>query len=131
MGEEIRRSPHVLLVDDEEVFRDTLVKVLAARGLVARTAASGQEAIAALDSQAPDVVVLDLKMPGMGGLEVLQRIAAQRPHLPVIILTGHGTVEAGLEAVRDLAFDFLLKPVPVDRLVGVILAAAETGIGRP
>jgi len=116
-----------LVVDDEAVFRETLAKVLRSRGLVADSAASGSEALALLARQSADVVVLDLKMPGIGGLEALQLIAARHPRLPVIILTGHGTVEAGLEAVRELAFDFLLKPVPVDRLVSVILAAAETG----
>lgn len=127
MGEPTRPSPRVLVVDDEAVFRETLVKVLRSRGIASRAAASGSEALEVLADERTDVVVLDLKMPALGGLETLQLIAAQHPRLPVIILTGHGTVEAGLEAVRELAFDFLLKPIPVERLLSVILAAAEAG----
>ena len=118
--------PRVLLVDDEAIFRDTLAKVLRARGLAVRTAAGGEEALVALAAEAADVVVLDLKMPGLDGLATLHRLRENAPHLPVIILTGHGTVDAGLTALTDLAFDFLLKPVSPDRLREVILAAVET-----
>ena len=127
MGETASSSPRVLLVDDEEVFRDTLVKVLCARGIAAHGVASAGEAQTFLATHRVDVVLLDLKMPGVGGIEALQRLVGQYPRLPIVIVTGHGTVEAGLEAVRELAFDFLLKPVPVDHLVSVIAAAAERG----
>jgi DNA-binding NtrC family response regulator len=123
-------SPKVLLVDDEEVFRTTLVKVLRARGIAAEGVASAGEAAEFLEHQNVDVVLLDLKMPGVGGIEALQHIAGKYPHLPVVIVTGHGTVEAGLQAVRELAFDFLLKPVPVDLLIRVVAAAAERGTQR-
>lgn len=118
-------TPRVLLVDDEEVFRKTLVKVLRARGMEVRDAPSGEEALTRLKESPADVVVLDLKMPGLDGIETLKRIVALRPDVQVVILTGHGTVQAGLEALSNLAFDFLQKPVGTDRLVEVILASVE------
>lgn len=123
MAEHIR----VLVVDDEEVFRGTLVKVLTARGMQVTGAPDGQTALAFLADNRVDVVVLDLKMPGLDGLEVLRRISQLSPRPKVIMLTGHGSVQAGLEAVRELAWDFLLKPVPADVLAQVIRAAAEAG----
>lgn len=118
-------TPRVLLVDDEEVFRTTLAKVLRARGMEVRDAPGGEEALARLRESPADVVVLDLRMPGLDGLETLKRIVALQPDVKVVILTGHGTVQAGLEALSHLAFDFLQKPVGTDRLVEVILASTE------
>ncbi|MEP0774896.1 MAG: response regulator [Acidobacteriota bacterium] len=123
MTEQIR----VLVVDDEEVFRDTLVKVLTARGMQVVGVPDGEAALAFLAAHRVDVVVLDLKMPGLDGLEVLRRIGQLSPRPRVVMLTGHGSVQAGLEAVRELARDFLLKPVPADVLAQVIRAAAEAG----
>jgi len=115
----------VLVVDDEQVFRDTLVKVLTARGMQVVAVPGGGEALAYLLEHRVDVVVLDLKMPGLDGLEVLRRIRQLSPRPKVIMLTGHGTVQAGLEAVRELAWDFLMKPIPADALAQVIRAAAQ------
>ncbi len=117
----------VLVVDDEQVFRDTLVKVLTARGMQVVAVPGGSEALAFLLEHRVDVVVLDLKMPGLDGLEVLRRIRQLSPRPKVIMLTGHGTVQAGLEAVRELAWDFLMKPIPADALAQVIRAAAQAG----
>lgn len=117
----------VLVVDDEEVFRDTLVKVLTARGLSVTAVPGGREALAHLAAEHTDVVVLDLKIPDLDGLQVLPLIAELSPRCKVIMLTGHGTVQAGLEAVRQWAWDFLLKPVPADVLERVIRAAAQSG----
>jgi len=119
--------PRVLLVDDEALFRETLAKVLRARGLEVRTAGSGAGAFDAIEAEPADAVVLDLKMPGLDGLATLRRLQEIAPGVPVIILTGHGTVDAGLTALDDLAFDFLLKPVSPDRLLEVILAAIAAG----
>lgn len=117
----------VLVVDDEQVFRDTLVKVLTARGMHVTAVPGGGEALTRLADEDVDVVVLDLKMPGLDGLEVLRRIGQLSPRPKVIMLTGHGSVQAGVEAVRELAWDFLMKPVPADVLARVIRAAAEAG----
>jgi DNA-binding NtrC family response regulator len=117
----------VALVDDEELFRETLAKLLRRRGLEVATAADGVAGIDLVRAMAPDVVVLDLRMPGIDGIETLKRIKATRPDTRVIMLTGHGSVESGVDALRAEAFDFLLKPVSPDQLVEVILAAVAAG----
>ncbi len=117
-------ATRVLLVDDEATFRETLAKLLRRRGLTVFTAASGEEAIERLAERNPDVVVLDLKMPGLDGLATLRRITELEPRAKVVMLTGHGSIDAGVEALRATAWDFLLKPVSPDQLVEVILAAA-------
>ena len=117
----------VALVDDEELFRETLAKLLRRRGLEVATAADGAAGVDLVRAMAPDVVVLDLRMPGMDGIETLRRIRGHRPDTRVVMLTGHGSVEAGVEALRAEAFDFLLKPVSPDQLVEVILAAVAAG----
>lgn len=114
----------VLIIDDETVFRDTLAKVLARRNIEAAVAAGGAEGLAHLAGAPCDVVVLDLRMPGMDGLQTLKRIHELRPGLPIILLTGHGTATAGLEAIREHAVNFLLKPVAPSRLILEIEAAA-------
>ena len=119
-----RPGLRVLLVDDEELFRETLAKLLRRRGLEVATASDGESALAVVQEQAPEVVVLDLRMPGMDGIETLRRIKRHRPDTRVVMLTGHGSVDAGVDALRAAAFDFLLKPVGPDQLVEVILAAA-------
>jgi two-component system, OmpR family, response regulator len=117
-------APRVLLVDDEEIFRETLAKLLKRRGLEVTTAPGGREALDLLAARPVDVVVLDLRMPGMDGIETLRRIAATRPEARVIILTGHGSVEAGVQALGASAYDFLLKPVAPEQLMDVVIAAA-------
>ena len=121
----------VLLVDDEETFRETLAKLLRRRGLDVATAANGEEGLERLVEHLPDVVVLDLRMPGLDGLATLIRINELRPGTRVVMLTGHGSVEAGVEALRGAAWDFLLKPISPDQLVEVILAAAGPQAGPP
>jgi DNA-binding NtrC family response regulator len=117
----------VALVDDEELFRETLAKLLRRRGIEVATAADGEAGVELVRAMAPDVVVLDLRMPGIDGIETLRRIREQRLDTRVVMLTGHGSVEAGVEALREEAFDFLLKPVSPDQLVEVILAAVAAG----
>jgi DNA-binding NtrC family response regulator len=123
-GSTDRSATRVLLVDDEATFRETLAKLLRRRGLIVFTAASGEEGLERLAEHGPNVVVLDLKMPGLDGLATLRRINERRPSTKVIMLTGHGSIDAGVEALRDAAWDFLLKPISPDQLVEVILAAA-------
>ncbi len=120
------RRIRVLVIDDEAPFRETLCKVLGRRGMDVIAAATGQEGLKKLAAQPVDVVVLDLRMPGIDGLTTLRMINDLEPNAQVIILTGHGTTEAGLEALRNRAFDFLLKPVATDQLVEIIESAALT-----
>ena len=113
MGESIR----LLLVDDEQAFINVLGKRLARRGVEATLAASGAEAIQRLRSSDFDVAVVDLKMEGMDGIELLGVFKKMLPKMPVIILTGHGSERAAREGVRQGAFDYLLKPCELDRLL--------------
>jgi two-component system response regulator AtoC len=116
----------VLVVDDEPTFRETLLKVLSRRGFQVSGAGTGEEALQLLTRQDFDVMVLDLKMPGMSGLEVLRQMPAVRPSTRVIMLTGHGTVADGIEAMTATAVEFMLKPVVVEELVLAIRAAAAS-----
>ncbi|MGD9124304.1 MAG: response regulator [Desulfarculaceae bacterium] len=110
-------SPKVLVVDDEIDFLDALVARLRIRGFEALGVADGQAALASLEDDLPEVVVLDLKMPGMDGMEVLRRIKSSYPQVEVVILTGHGSAEAGMEGLSLGAFAYLVKPVKLPQLI--------------
>jgi DNA-binding response OmpR family regulator len=107
----------VLLVDDEEEFATTLAERLSMRGLDVETALDGESALELMDADPPDVVLLDVLMPGMGGLEVLRRIRSISPGTQVILLTGHGSTRDGMEGMRQGAFDYLMKPLKIEELV--------------
>jgi len=113
----------VLVVDDEEEFLLTLAQRLRLRGIEAQTALDGEEGLRLLEMDPPDVVVLDVLMPGLGGLEVLQRMKLKEPRVPVILLTGKGTSKEGIEGMHLGAFDYLMKPVDVDELIQKIKEA--------
>ena len=108
----------VLLVDDEIPFVETMSKRLTKRNLSILKAYSGEEALERLGEQSKvDVVVLDLKMPGADGIQTLREIKKEHPLVEVIVLTGHGTVETGIDAMRLGAFDYLSKPCSIDHLI--------------
>ena len=107
----------VLLVDDETSFVETLKRRLTLRRLEVLTAASAAEALALLAEQEPDVVVLDVRMPGMDGIEATREIRRTHPTVEVILLTGHASLEASMEGMTMGAFDYLLKPVSIDELI--------------
>ena len=107
----------VLLVDDEKSFVDTLSKRLTLRRLEVSTAASAEEALIVLDSQPIDVIVLDVRMPGVGGIEATRMIRKAHPSVEIILLTGHASLEASMEGMTMGAFDYLLKPVSIDELI--------------
>lgn len=115
----------VLLVDDEEYYREALARRLIRRGLKVAEEAGGAAALERLAREAPDVVLLDVKMPGLDGLEVLRRIKAMRPLTEVILLTGHAHLETSITGLERGAFDYLLKPVPLEELVEKIHDAWE------
>jgi DNA-binding NtrC family response regulator len=107
----------LLLVDDEQEFVETLADRLRMRDLDARIARNGEEALSAVEREEPDVIVLDLKMPGIHGIEVLKRVKEAYPHVEVIILTGHGSKKDEEAATRLGAFDYVKKPADLDALV--------------
>jgi DNA-binding NtrC family response regulator len=108
---------NVLLVDDEEEFLETLVKRLKKRNLPVAGVSSGEKAIEYLKENSPDVVVLDMKMPGMNGLETLRQIKKQSPLVEVVMLTGHANVEVAIQGMELGAFDYLMKPMDIDELL--------------
>ena len=113
----------VLLVDDEEEFVKALAERLHMRDLRSDTVLDGEEALNYVEGQEPDVMVLDLKMPGINGMDVLRQVRKAYPNIQVIILTGHGSEKDEEEAKRLGAFDYLEKPVNLDVLVKKMKAA--------
>lgn len=119
-------QPRVLLVDDEVAFTAALEKRLRLRGVEARSAASGEAALACLEDGAVDVVVLDVKMPGMSGLDTLREIKRRHPEVEVIMLTGHASVDLAVEGMDEGAFDYLMKPADFDDLLYKIEDARQS-----
>ncbi len=115
----------VLIVDDEKEFRQLFVKRFSLRNLDVDSAGSGKEALEALGRKTFDVVVLDVRMPGMDGIETLKEIKKRHPGIEVIMLTGHGSVKSGIEGMSHGAFDYVLKPFKIDDLLERILKAHE------
>ena len=107
----------VLLVDDEQDFLETLSSRLEMRGLKVSAVTSGEQAVSEAKEQEYDAIVLDLSMPGIDGLETLKRIKADNPNAEIIMLTGHGSVASGVEAMKLGAGDFLQKPVELSELM--------------
>ena len=118
-------SIRVLVVDDERDFATAVVARLARRGFRASAVFGGREAIESVKETEYDAIVLDLKMPEMDGLQTLQAVREIDPHVEVIVLTGHGTVAAGIGGMQLGAADFLQKPVAIETLCTAIGAAAE------
>jgi len=110
----------ILLVDDEEEFVATLAERLQLRGMNAQIATNGEDALQLIESDPPRIIILDVMMPGLGGLEVLKRIKAQHPDIHVIILTGHGSTKEGIEGMRLGAADYLMKPINIEELIKIM-----------
>jgi len=108
---------NVLLVDDEEEFLQTLVKRLNKRQVQAAGVRSGKEALDLLNQTRADLVVLDVRMPGMDGIETLREIRKKHPLVEVIMLTGHASLEVAIEGMELGAFDYLMKPIEIDDLL--------------
>jgi DNA-binding NtrC family response regulator len=115
----------VLLVDDEQEFTRVLAERLEARGITVVTAESGRAALAEVEKERFDVLVLDYSMPEMDGIETLRRLKAGQPELQVIFLTGYATVQRGVEALKLGAMDFLEKPTDIQGLTKKIREANE------
>ena len=115
----------ILLVDDESDFRTTIAKRLMKRGMEVEQAGSGEESLAVLKDKPVDVVILDVKMPGMGGIETLHQIKENYPKIEVIMLTGHATTQDGVDGIKTGAFDYLTKPIELEQLLGKVRQAHE------
>jgi two-component system, NtrC family, nitrogen regulation response regulator NtrX len=110
-------KPRILVIDDETAIRDSMRMILEYEGYEVLSAPSGQEGIALVERESPDLVFLDIKMPSMDGLEALGRIKAVSDTIPVVIISGHGTVSTAVEATKLGAFDFLEKPLATERVL--------------
>ena len=126
----LNRSPHepaaaVLLVDDDDAFRRVMGVELQRRQFEVSTAACAGDALRHLGEHDPDIILLDLRLPDMGGLEALRQIRLKRPATDVIMLTGHGSLDDAVESIRNGAFDYVTKPCPLDELEIRIRRALE------
>jgi two-component system response regulator AtoC len=121
----VTRAPSILIVDDDEPFRHVLKTELERLGFRVEAAASGGEGLRALIAAAPDVVLLDLRLPDRDGVAVLREMRSLHPSSEVILLTGHGSIETAIESIRIGAFDYVAKPCPLDELEIRIRRALE------
>ncbi|MEK6193914.1 MAG: sigma-54 dependent transcriptional regulator, partial [Deltaproteobacteria bacterium] len=109
--------PSILIVDDEPSIRNSLGGLLSDEGFEVLTAANGYEALKAMDKDSPDLVLLDIWMPGIDGIETLKEIKKSNPYIQVIIITGHGTVDTAVKATKLGAFDLIQKPLSIDKVI--------------
>ena len=113
-------KPRILVIDDEAAIRDSLRMILEYEHYEFVGAASGPEGLAQVQRDPPDLVLLDIKMPAMDGMEVLRKLHATDPALPVVMISGHGTTATAVEAIRSGAVDFLDKPLSSERVIVTI-----------
>lgn len=119
-------SRKLLVVDDELLIRDLLYDHFAAKNYQITTAQSAEDALEILEREGEfDVVLTDLKMPGMGGLELIEHLKSDGGNIPVIIMTGFPSLETAIEALRKRVFDYVIKPFNINRLNAVVEAAIE------
>ncbi|MBQ9238301.1 MAG: sigma-54-dependent Fis family transcriptional regulator [Treponema sp.] len=116
----------VLIIDDEKNIREGLGTAFEMEGYTVRLAANGRDGLAVIANGGVDVVITDLRMDGISGEDVLRRVTAETPGIPVIVLTGHGSIDAAVDAMRSGAYDFLTKPINLDRLLLITKRALES-----
>jgi two-component system OmpR family response regulator len=124
-GDEGMEKFKLLIVDDEQDFLETIIKRLKARGIDVTGVESGYKALEVLEGRGPDVIILDVKMPGMDGIETLREIKKKHPLVEVIMLTGHASVESGIQGMQLGAFDYVMKPVALDELLEKVRQAYD------
>lgn len=112
--------PSILIVDDEPSILKSLHGLLTDEGFLVTTASNGYEALKIIDTESPDLVLLDIWMPGIDGIETLKEIKKESPFIQVIIITGHGTVETAVTATKNGAFDLIEKPLSIDKVIVAI-----------
>jgi two-component system, OmpR family, response regulator len=119
------RKLRALIVDDEVDYLETLVNRLKRRNIDVQGVESGNTALDLLSREEFDVVILDVRMPGIDGIQTLKEVKDRKPLVEVILLTGHGSVESGIQGMRLGAFDYVMKPVDIDDLLDKITQAYE------
>ena len=117
--------PRVLVVDDEKFIRDIIADFLGMEGYIVRTAEDGTSAVTELERARYDMVISDLKMPKMGGLDLLKEVARTHPDTLTVIMTGFGTVETAIDAMKRGAYDYILKPFKVEEIVHIVQRGLE------
>jgi two-component system, response regulator RegA len=115
----------LLVVDDDAAFRERLVKALAARGLSARGASDAQEALHLVRQSAPQAAIVDMRMPGTTGLDLVPQLLALSPQMQIVVLTGYGSIATAVEAVRRGAINYLSKPLDADQILGAFEASGD------
>jgi nitrogen regulation protein NR(I) len=117
----------ILIIDDDDQLRISFERLLKAEGYAVRMAASGEAGVRMIGESIPDLVVLDVRLPGMNGLETFSRIHEIEPKLPVIIMTAYGTTETAIEATKRGAFDYIIKPFDIPQMLATIRQALDAG----
>jgi len=125
------KRTRVLLVDDEEEFASTLAERLTLRGFEVSVAAGGNRALEFLRDAEVEVLIIDIMMPGMNGMELLRRVKDMRPWVEALLLTGKGATREGIEGMKLGAFDYITKPVDIEHLVEKINNAAKKSLRNP
>src|SRR5688572_31703229 len=127
---ESRDAVGIMIVDDDEAHRATLQRYITSLGHRVIAASNGEEALSRFSLASPDIVLTDVKMPGMDGFDLLRRVKASSPAADVILLTGYASMQAAIDAIRDGAFDFLLKPLDLDHVEEVMGRCIAERAGR-
>src|SRR6476619_5919586 len=117
--------PEILIIDDEKAIRKTLTEILSFEGYKIEEAGDGEEGLKKFKEKAYDVVLCDIKMPKLDGIEFLDKAREANPDVPVIMISGHGTIETAVEAVKKGAYDYISKPPDLNRLLITIRNAME------
>ena len=123
-------NPRILIVDDEERFRTTLGKVLRGKEMEVDTVGSGTEALDEIKKKLYDVIILDVKMPGLNGIETLKEIKKFNPGIEVILLTGHASEDSAIDGMRLGAYDYVMKPCEIEELMEEIDGAYKVKLLR-
>jgi two-component system response regulator RegA len=118
-------SPSILLVDDDQVFLERLARAFRDRGYDARTAMDHESALALARAESPELAVVDLRMPGRSGVEVVRDLKSVDPSTKILVLTGYGSIATAVEAIRLGAVDYVTKPADVDDILAVLNRAAD------
>ena len=121
----MKNTASILLVDDDSAFRHVMAGELRRLGHIVETASSGEEAVACVERREMEIVLLDLRLPGMDGLETLKAIRGRNASVEVIMLTGHGSIDSAIESIRVGAFDYVTKPCPLDEIQMRVQRAIE------